>query len=110
MQNQAPTAYRCDLKDFLHDLLSFVEEQLKEAVAKPEDQLAAVDAASGVIPLMMDRLFEDQALLAQFMLALGDKIDERLWQEQWNKFAKMERGEFEVTAHKMLEAITALPP
>lgn len=53
---QSPTnAYRSDLRNFLDDLLSFILEQLNLAVAKAEDQVAVVDAATCAIPLMREK-------------------------------------------------------
>lgn len=51
---------------FWTDLLDFMEEQIRQSASTTADQLAAIDAASGVIPLMRDRLLKEDPE-AQFL-------------------------------------------
>ena len=81
---------RCNLRDFILDLLDFMEEQIELAKASPEDQLAAIDAASGVIPLLHNKLDDD--LAGNFVLLLQNKFDSS-WRDDWNAFAKLKSPE-----------------
>lgn len=86
------STYCCDLRDFLSDLLNFMEEQIRQAASDPADQLAAIDAAGSVVPLMNDRLSkpEGHVLLTQFMLVFENGID----REWWGKLKGMPADEF----------------
>jgi hypothetical protein len=44
--------WRTDATDCAYDLFSFMEEQIEVAKSNPADQLAAIDAASGAIPIV----------------------------------------------------------
>jgi hypothetical protein len=123
MQSQSQ-GRRCDLRDVLADLLDFMEEQIKGAVENPDDQLAAVDAASGVIPLMRDRLYakagtpedevlthlapEDRILPTQFLFVLGNAFESGWWREWWDRLAKLQPWEFREEATSLLESIAEL--
>jgi hypothetical protein len=85
---------RTDLVDCLLDLLDFIEEKVREALADPACQFAAVNEAAGAIPLMRDRLQEDGQKWTLFVLAFGTKIEEGYWQDWWQAFAKIDREKF----------------
>jgi len=54
--------YRCDVRDFVSDLMDLIKEQIKRAIDDPLDQFAATVAAAGVVPVIRQRLvLEDQA-------------------------------------------------
>ena len=63
------------LDDFLYDLLCFIEEKITEARADPASQFAAIEEAACAIPLMRQRLRENEVRWAQFVLVLGVKIE-----------------------------------
>jgi hypothetical protein len=50
---------RTDLVDFLLDLLDFIAEKIQEAIDDPAARLAAITEAGCTIPLIRDRLQED---------------------------------------------------
>ena len=70
MQDQTPLL--CNPRDFVLDLLNFVAEQIELAKANPADQLAAIDAASGVIPALKSRLDDD--LKSTFGIVLQNRL------------------------------------
>jgi hypothetical protein len=70
MQDQTPLL--CNPRDFVLDLLNFVAEQIELAKANPADQLAAIDAASGVIPVLKSRLDDD--LKSTFGIVLQNRL------------------------------------
>jgi len=82
--NDPARHYRCDVRDFVSDLLSMIKEQIGGAVDDPLDQFAATVAASGVVPVMRERLVlkdealhveEDVALWAELVLLLAPYLD-----------------------------------
>jgi len=103
MQNNV---HRCDLRDFLADLLHFMEEQIKQALSNPADQSAAIDAATGTIPLMRDRLRTDDAeskvLWTQFLFIFENRIEDPYWKQWWQKFANLAPDEFAGEAKKLI--------
>ena len=78
-------------RDFALDFLNFVVEPIKLATATPADQLAAVDAASGVIPVLKSRLGDD--LKTIIALVLGNKYDGATWRKEWGDFAALNSPE-----------------
>jgi hypothetical protein len=106
-------AFRCDLHDFLLDLLDFIEQQIEQAMSDPADQRTAVDAARGVIPLIRRRLATDQepearALWAYFVLAPGSKFEDRFWRKAWNDLATMPREEFREAGRVLMDTVESL--
>lgn len=82
------------LVDFLDDLLTFVEEKIAEAIADPASQLAATQEAAGAMPVINDRLREDNVIWLKFDLVLGVRMEARHWRQWWDEFARMERADF----------------
>jgi hypothetical protein len=103
-------SYRCDLRDFLDDCLSFMQEQLDEAVANAQGQIAAVNAASGVIPLMGKRLCaEDPALGLAFLFVLGyERFSKEHWRDEWDNIARLKRSKFLEEASDITSGIAVL--
>ena len=67
--NDPERHYRCDVRDFVSDLMEFIKEQIGRAIDDPNDQWAATIAASGVVPVIRARLVPDhEALLAGLAL------------------------------------------
>lgn len=82
------------LVDFLDDLLTFLEEKISEAIADPASQIAATHEAAGAMPIINDRLREDDVLWLRFDLVLGVRMEARHWREWWDQFATMKRADF----------------
>jgi hypothetical protein len=96
-------ALLCDPRDFVLDLLNFMAEQIELAKANSAHQLGAVDAASGVIPLLKGKLDDD--LKGKFGLALQNKFD-RTWRQEWDELAGMQSSEeFRKAASALLRQI-----
>jgi hypothetical protein len=100
--------YRTALVDALLDLLEFVDEKLREALNDPASQLAAVTEAGCAMPLMLERLHEDQAIGLSFMLVLETKLEKQHWRQWWDAFAQSEREEFCRDAKDVLDRVEAL--
>jgi hypothetical protein len=92
--NTTPVQRRAPIADVLADLLDFMDEQIAEAVADSSSQLAAIEEAACAIPVMHDRLREDDVIWTNFVLMLGVRIERNHWRDWWTAFAKMERDEF----------------
>ena len=103
---EATPAYRCDVRDFVSDLLDFARDQISRAIHDPLDQFAATDAASGVVWMIRERLLdpENHELLGHLLLALNVYIDKN-WEEAWHKLAKMPHEEFGIEAAALLTGI-----
>lgn len=86
---------RTEFAPFVMDLLDFIEEKIVEALRDEASQVAAIGEAAGAVAPLRDRLREDEFVLAQFMLVLGTKLEERHAGEWWLAFADMDRAEFE---------------
>ncbi len=101
---------RTDRRDFISDLLAFVEEKLAEAKANASCQRAAVSEASGAIGPMCDRLLEDEndGLWASFVLVLGNKIERGHCGEWWVELAGLPGQEFAKAADEFYDQIGVL--
>jgi hypothetical protein len=71
--------YRTTLVAALLDLLDFVEGKLREALDDPASQLAAATEAGCAMPLMLERLRQDEVIGATFELVLGTKLGRQYW-------------------------------
>jgi hypothetical protein len=105
--------YRCDVRDFVSDLIDFIKDQIGRAVDDPLDQLAATVAASGVVPVMRERLVaknearrnpEDVALWADLVLLLTPYLD-RADGDNWASLGKMSRDDFVTEAARLIGRI-----
>jgi hypothetical protein len=86
---------RTEFAAFVLDLLDFIEEKIQEAMENKPSRIAAIGEAAGAIPVLRDRLRENDVANTQCILALGNMIEER-WASEWrDDFTKVERGEFE---------------
>jgi hypothetical protein len=95
-------ARRTDFVAFVLDLLDFIQEKIGEAMETETSRVAAIGEAAGVLPLLRERLQENEPVQANFILALGNMIEERWCSEWWDGFAKMERPEFEKIAEDLV--------
>jgi hypothetical protein len=93
---------RTDFADFVLDLMDYVEEKIGEAIESESSRIAAVGEATGALPVLRDRLSENELAQANFMLVLGNIIGERWAPDWWDGFAKMERREFEEAARDLV--------
>jgi hypothetical protein len=97
------TARRTELAPFLLDLLDFMEEKIREAMADQSSQVGAVSEAAGAVPLLRDRLREDDNTKVGFMLVLDEALygpDAVNW---WTVLGRMERPIFEKHAAGLVE-------
>jgi hypothetical protein len=59
---------------FVLDLLDFFEEKLREAIADEACQAGAVSEAGGALPLLRDRLRDNEDVQATFILVFSDYL------------------------------------
>jgi hypothetical protein len=71
-------------------------------------RVAAIGEAAGAIPVLRDRLRENEFVQANFILVLGHVIEQRWASEWWDDFSKMERSEFERTARDLVGRLAIL--
>ncbi|WP_342738431.1 hypothetical protein [Bradyrhizobium sp. B117] len=89
---------RAEFSAFVLDFLDFIEEKIREALQDESSRPAAIGEAAGTVPVLRDRLRENDVVTTQFVLVLGNVIEQRWAAEWWDGFAKMDRAEFEVAA------------
>jgi len=92
------SARRTDFTDFVLDLLDFMEEKILEAIDDESSRAGAIVEAAGAVPLLRDRLREDEVAQAQFMLVFDAQMFDADVAEWWSEFAQMDRAEFEKQA------------
>jgi hypothetical protein len=61
---------RTEFAPFVLDLLDFIDERIREAVDDEGSRLAAIGEAAGVLPLLRERLRENEVVQANFILQL----------------------------------------
>ena len=96
------TAWRTDFTAFILDLLDFMEEKIAEALETEDSRIGAIGEAAGAIPLLRERLHENDVVNAHFILALHNMFEERWASDWWKDFAEMDRGDFERTARDLV--------
>ncbi|MCP3459730.1 hypothetical protein [Bradyrhizobium sp. CCGUVB23] len=97
--NDGPEKSSTKLRHCIEDTLTFLIEQLKQAMS-PADQFAAVTVAKAVIPLLASHLREDQRSNAHlaFSYPFGDYIAQPDWSDRWDDLAGMPPPLFAQTA------------
>jgi len=88
--------------------MDFIEEQIQEAMENEPSRVAAIGEAAGAIPVLRDRLRQNEYVQANFILVLGNMIEQRWASEWWDSLAKTERDEFELTACDLVGRLTIL--
>jgi len=95
-------ARRTEFAAFVLDLMDFMEGKIGEAMETETSRLAAIAEAGGAVPVLRDRLRENDVVEANFILLLDLVFEERCAAEWWDGFAKLERPEFEKVAHDLV--------
>ena len=93
---------RTDFTAFVLDLMDFIEERIREALDDEGSRVGAIAEAGGAVPVLRDRLRENDVLNANFILGLGNMFEGRWADEWWGDFAKMERPMFEEIATDLI--------
>ena len=78
---------RTEVAAFVLDLMDFIEEKIVEAMENEPSRVAAIGEAAGAIPMVRDRLREND--LANTQCILGNMIEQRWASEWWEDFSKM---------------------
>jgi hypothetical protein len=69
-----PSTRHTEFAPFVLDLLDFIEEKLREAIADEACQAGAVSEAGGTLPLLRDRLRDNEDVQATFILVFSDYL------------------------------------
>jgi hypothetical protein len=93
---------------FVLDVLNFMEEKIREAVADESFRAGAISEAAGVVPLLRERLRENEVVQAQFVLVFDVQLLEPYATPWWAEFARMDRTEFEKQAADLVRPQGAL--
>jgi hypothetical protein len=89
------------------DVLGFMEEKILEAMDNEPRGSPSSGRLLAPSPCC-DRLRENELVQANFILVLGNMIEERWTSEWWDDFSKTERGEFERTARDLVGRLAIL--
>jgi hypothetical protein len=100
------TPHRAEIAAFVLDLMGLHRGEDREALENEPSR--AIGEAAGAVSVLRDRLREDEPVQANFILVLGNMIEERWASEWWDALAKMERGEFEWTARDLVRRLAIL--
>jgi hypothetical protein len=71
-------------------------------------RIAAISDAAGAVPMLRERLRENEHVRTPFSLALDNQMNEPHATAWWRDFAKLERAEFEAEAAGLLRASDSL--
>lgn len=96
------TSRRTDFTAFVLDLMDFIEEKIGEAIENESSRVAAIGEAAGAVPVLRDRVRENDVVNARFILALHNMFEARYAADEWEAFAKVDRAEFEGTARDLI--------
>ncbi|WP_128953622.1 hypothetical protein [Bradyrhizobium guangzhouense] len=102
------THRRTEFAAFVLDLMDFIEEKIDEAMADETSRVAAIGEAAGGVPVLRDRLGENEVVQANFILVLRNIIERRWASDWWDDFARMDRLEFEDRAAELKRMLAAL--
>jgi hypothetical protein len=93
---------------FVLDLLDFIEEKLREATANEVSRTGAVSEAAGVLPLLRDRLRDNEVVQAQFILMFSEYLFGPHTADWWTGFARMDRPAFQKEAETLVGLLPVL--
>ena len=93
---------RTDFAAFVLDLLDFMEENSSAKPSTTESRAGAIAEAAGAVPLLRDRLTENEVVQTGFMLVLDVELFEPHAAAWWADFGRMDRAEFENEARLLV--------
>jgi hypothetical protein len=99
---------RTELAPFILDLLDFMDEKISEATADEASRPGAVSEAAGVLPLLRDRLSENEVVQATFILVFSDYLYGPHAAKWWTAFARMDQPAFEKEAETLVGLLAVL--
>ena len=73
-----------------------MEEKIRESVDDEASRAGAITEAAGAVPLIRDRLRENEVAQAQFMLVFDAQMFDADAAKWWTDLAQMDRTEFEM--------------
>jgi hypothetical protein len=101
-QADMTSSRRTAFAPFVLDLVDFMDEKIREAITDEGSRVAAVAEAAGALPLLRDRLRENEVAKAQFMLVFDEYLYEPYATQWWADFARMDRSSFEEQAARLV--------
>jgi hypothetical protein len=99
---------RTEFAPFVLDLLDFMEEKISEAVADEASRAGAISEAAGVIPLLRDRLSENETAQAQAIFLLDNQMYDADAAKWWADLACMDPAEFAKQADELARLLAVL--
>jgi hypothetical protein len=99
---------RTEFAPFVLDALDFLEEKIGEAVEDEASRAGAISEALGVVPLLRDRLRENEVAQGQFLLIFDVQLNEPHATRWWAEFACMDQAADLVRPRGTLAALRAV--
>jgi hypothetical protein len=103
-----PSIRHTEFAPFVCDLLDFIEEKLREAIANETCQAGAVSEAASALPVLRDRLRENEDVQATFILVFSGYLYGPHAADWWPVFARMHRPAFEKESDTLLGLLAVL--
>jgi tetratricopeptide (TPR) repeat protein len=82
--------------------------KLREAIADEASQAGAVSEAAGTLPLLRDRLRENEVVQATFILVFSDYLYSPHAADWWTVFSRMDRPAFQKEAEALVHLLAVL--
>src|SRR5690349_13131480 len=101
--------WETDVTAFVLDTLAFIEGQIECAKRDPKDQVAAVDAACGVIPFFRERMLGlDHPITPTLMFVFDDWYEHSEWERHWKELGTKAPKDFCLESEKLLQQIATV--
>src|SRR6476660_8342141 len=89
------TTRRSELVPFILDILDFMEEKIQEALADEASRAGAIGEAAGAVPLLRDRLRENDFMKTNFMLLFEKQVCDAEAAKWWKDLVGLDSADFE---------------
>ncbi|MDA9420976.1 hypothetical protein [Bradyrhizobium sp. CCBAU 53380] len=99
----AMTPRRTEFAVFILEILDFMEEKIREAHADENSRIAALGEAAGAVPVLRDRLREDELVQTKFIMVFGNELYDPHATGRWRDLAQMPRADFEAEAEAFIK-------
>jgi hypothetical protein len=105
---ESANPYRTDLLPFLLDVFDFIIDQL-DCARSGDDRPSAIDAASGVVPLLRSRAWENNIFGTMIALSpLEIYTFSPHWREHWSSLAKEPFDQFGRSADALIQTVNTV--
>ena len=97
-----------EFMSFILDLIDFMEARIREGLDDEGARAKAVNDAASVVPLLRDRLSDNETAQAQAILLLDNQMYDANAAKWWAELARMDRAEFAKHAADLMRLLAML--